>query len=271
MGILDDRAFLSRQITGRWRFVPYLVIGLMGVAVVLLVNCNGELKRANDIADANTRAALDTTRTSLRDSILARTRLASQREIERDSLGEALQLALGDRRATLRTLSRTRISFDSLQEVGRVPDIDTVLVTPAGDSLRTAVFAHEGPPIEGEQVVTVASQGGPIELESHLAVTPFTLTYGIACADHDAVVSWDTPQWVNADFVEGVVDPQICNPKRDGFVVSLAKPTLGKAIWMGAGAVICYFACPRSEATSTIIINDQRNPMLNLGFVRITF
>ena len=238
-------------------------------AVLLLMQCTGDLRRERDIAAANTRAALDTTRTVLLDSVAAKTRLATQREVERDSVSRALDRALDDRGAVLRSLQRVSVAFDSLVNIDRTPDIDTVLVTPAGDSLRTAVYTYEGPPIEGEQVLTVAPRGGAIELETHLNVSPFTMTYGVACADKDAVVTFDSPEWVKATLDEGVVDPRVCNPPAPALALTLFKPDIGKALWGVVSFGLGYYLGSKSTASAEVIfVTPQRAPQLALLNIR---
>ena len=193
----------------------------------------GDLQRELTLAEANTRAALDTTRVSAADSVTAATRLANQASIENDSLSGALAAALADRGATLRTLQRTRVRIDSLVALGQTATTDTIIVT-ATDTVRVASFELEGPPISGAQTVRV---GPAITLDSRLVVTPFTVSYGVACAGSDAVFSWDTPDWVSTTFESGAVDPLVCNPLPRASMFSIST---GKSFWLVAGGLLGY-------------------------------
>ena len=194
---------------------------------------SGELRRDLTIAEANTRAALDTTRTTLTDSLAAATRLAEQSSVQADSLSGALADALQDRSAALRSLQRTRIRFDSVVALAQTPTVDTIVVT-ENDTIRVASFPLGGPPIEGVQTVRV---GAMILLDSRLNVSPFSITYGVACSGSDAVFAWETPPWVRTSFESGTIDPLVCNPAPRA---SLLTVNAGKTIWLVAGGLLGY-------------------------------
>jgi len=200
------------------------------IAGVSIVRAEG-YKRGARIAEANERAALDTTRITLIDSVAAATRLAVQARIIPDSVSDALAEALSDRDAALVAIQRSTIAFDSLVKVGQRPTVEVIEIEPeTGDSIRVATFEHEGPPIEGEQTVRV---GPEITLDSRLRVSPFTVGFGLACADRAPVFTWDTPEWVHATFQSGTVDPVVCDPPSPG----LFSIDVGSGLWFGAGVV----------------------------------
>lgn len=194
---------------------------------------SGELQRELTIAEANERAALDTTRFTLTDSVAAATRLAEQAAIETDSLSGALAAALEDRSAALVTLQRTRVQIDSLVALAQTPTTDTVIVTQA-DTVRVATFELRGPPISGTQTVRA---GALILLDSRLKVSPFSVTYGVACSGSDAVFTWDTPRWITTSFQGGKVDPRVCNPPPARSLFSIST---GKSLWLVAGGLLGY-------------------------------
>lgn len=197
------------------RALPWLLASLLLGSTVGFAWQSANRGRELRISEANTRAALDTTRLHLVDSVAAKTRLVQQHEISDEILGEALRIALAERDAEAVAHARLRVSFDSLRVVAQAPDTDTVIIDERGDSVRTATFTHTGPPIEGTQIVTVPPTR-PITLTSRLAVSPFAASYSVGCAGPDAVVSWSVPEWVRADFDDGRVDPMVCNPLQPG-------------------------------------------------------
>jgi hypothetical protein len=186
--------------------------------------------RARRVAEANERAALDTTRVHLVDSVASYSRLVQQRQIDIEILDDALQVALNDRNAEARAAATLQISLDSVTLVAQTPVTDTVEIV-GSDTTRVATFELQGPPIQGQQVVRVTDA---ITLDSRLLVTPFTFAYAVGCADSEAVVSWSVPEWVNASFGTGQVDPVVCNPLQPG----LFRIDAGTGLAFGLGAAI---------------------------------
>lgn len=211
-----------------------LIVFLIGTTSGFAYAWRGE-SRARRVAEANERAALDTTRMHLVDSLAAYSRLVEQRSIDIENLDAALQVAIRERDAEAVAFNRLQFRFDSLVTVGQTPVTDTVFVDPQGDSIRQAEFTQIGPPIEGSQTVQVGPRrlGNPITLDSRLRVSPFAASYSLGCAESDAVVSWSVPDWVNASFEAGLVDPAICTPLQPG----LLHIDAGDGLAFGLGAL----------------------------------
>lgn len=194
-----------------------------------------ETRREAEVAEQNLRAAFDSTMAVFREQVRSSTRLAVQSRIEAEDATEAMREALEERDASLVALQTLEVQFDSLEREAQTPEIDTVFVE-NGDTVRVATFALEGPPIEGEQIVRVNRD---ITLDSRLRVSPFSLGYGIACSGSAPVFTWDTPEWVQARFVEGTVDPSVCYQEPSS---ALFEISTGKSIWLllgfGAGLAL---------------------------------
>lgn len=221
-----------------------IVVVILGIGLAATVALANGWRRERDIAEANERAALDTTRIHLVDSLRASSRLVEQREIDIENLDAALQVALRDRDADAVTLTRLQFSFDSVVVVAQTPDTDTVFVDLQGDTIREASFAHAGPPIEGTSTVRVGPRRA-ITLDSRLTVSPFAATYSLGCARSDAVVSWSVPDWVNASFEAGLVDPAVCNPLQPGlFHIDVGD---GLAFGLGAASTLLVTWLSRSK------------------------
>ena len=213
-----------RSVVDYW----YIVVILVLVASLgLQARRAGHWRTQAQVAEANERAALDTTRTYLADTVAAYSRLALQREADMDSLGAAHREALDDLGATLRALQNAEVRIDSLVVVAATPVTDTIVVE-GGEEVRVATFTMEGPPISGQQDVRVSSQ---ITLDSRLSVSPFSIGYSMACADNAPLMTWQTPAWVQVSLDEGSVDPLICNPPQR----SLLTWGTDRMLWGGAG------------------------------------
>ncbi len=221
-----------------------ILILILLVVTGLSVRGMSAARRDLAVAEANERAALDTTRTHLRDSVAASTRLAVQAAIIPDSVSDALAEALQDRDANLVAFQRSEIAFDSVVALGQVAAVDTVFVE-GEDTIRVVTFELEGPPIRGEQVVKltpgtpVPGQARPLSvtLDSRLVVSPFSITYGIACQNNDPVFAWKTPDWVTATFAGGTVEPDVCYTPPPTPILSIS---VGKSVWLAAGVAVGY-------------------------------
>ena len=117
--------------------------------------------------------------------------------------------------------------------IGQTATTDTIIVTET-DTVRVAAFELQGPPISGVQTVR---SGPQITLDSRLVVSPFSISYGVACSGADAVFSWETPDWVSTTFESGTVDPLVCNPVPQRNLFSFSP---GKSIWLVAGGILGY-------------------------------
>lgn len=213
------------------------VAGLVGaVLVILLATFYFKAIREKRIAEANERAALDTTRIHLVGELRAASLLVQQEDIKLQELQGALEAGLRDRRAVAKVVQGMRVIIDSLSREHQRPDSETRV-----DGTRIAMFNQQGPPIEGRQVVTVTPN--TIDLSSQLRVTPFSIRYGLGCDNHHtAVAVFETPNWVRTEFQRGRVDPGVCNPKNWTLGVSVLTPSLGKVLYLlfglGIGRVL---------------------------------
>lgn len=206
--------------------LPWILFVLTFFTLGFVAQQQREAAREAQISANNLQAALDHTRRVLGDQATAATRLAAQRTIERDELGELLDEALEQRDASVVALQEMEFSFDSLTRVRQTPVVDTVVVE-GSDTVRVATFTQEGPPIAGVQTVRV---GLGITLDSRLAVSPFTIRVGVACSGTAPVFSWEAPNWVDATYRTGAVAPEVCYPQSGG---SLFEISTGKSIWAG--------------------------------------
>lgn len=217
------------------KFVPWVLIVLLLGAVGFTTNKLVASQRALEVADQNKAAAVDSTQRIFLAQVEASTRLATQSQIESEESTEAMFEALRQRNAALVALNRTRIQMDSLVSLRQEPRTDTVFVE-NGDTVRVVSFPLVGPPIEGEQLVRL---GPSITLDSRLRVTPFSISYGVACAGTAPVFTWDTPGWITADFDRGTVDPSVCfTPAPSLFEINTPKVIwliLGLGLGLGVG------------------------------------
>lgn len=211
--------------------LPWILVVLIAtISTVVLSYLLGSALREKRIAESNEKAALDTTRVSLVGDLRAASRLQEQTEIKVRNLQGALAASLRDRKADARVITGLLIRVDSLNN-------KLAAGTDFTDStgVRVATFEHTGPPIEGRQIVFAPPPPHVILLESHLAVTPFSVRYGLGCdKNRTPVAVFETPPWVQTSFERGQVDPGICNPRVSFFSLNL-RPTLGNLIYGGVG------------------------------------
>lgn len=209
-----------------------LALVLAGATVATQSYLLAQSRRNLQVARDNLAAAHDTTRTHLVDSVRSYSRLALQNEDVADSLSEALAAALSARDSDAATVQSLRVEVASLRVQSQAASTDTVFVE-SGDTVREASFVHEGPGIEGRQLVRV---GREVVLTSDLFVTPFTISTAVGCDDETPVFAWDSPDWVTASFERGVVSPDVCRPQQ---VTPILSFTPGRGVWalfaLGAG------------------------------------
>lgn len=219
------------------KYVPWVLIVLLLGAVGFTTNKLVASNRALEVADQNMNAAVDSTQRVLMAQIEASTRLATQSQLEAGESSDAMFEALRQRNAALVAMNRFRIQVDSVVALRQEPRTDTIFVE-NGDTVRVATFPLTGPPIEGEQVVRV---GPRITLDSRLRVSPFSISYGIACAGTAPVFTWDTPDWLTAEFDRGTVDPSVCyTPAPSLFEINTSKVIwliLGLGLGLGVGSL----------------------------------
>jgi hypothetical protein len=209
------------------KYIPWVLLILMFFITGFTVRSLQGSKRDLEVSLQNEKAAADETQRVLRDQIAASTRLAVQARIDASDATVAMQEALDERDASLVVVQQLEVQVGRLERLAQVPRTDTVFVE-NGDTVRVATFVQEGPPIEGEQTVRVSQA---ITLDSHLRVSPFSLGFGVGCAGTAPVFTWDTPDWVDATFQRGTVDPSVCyTPSTSLFEIST-----GKTLWLGVG------------------------------------
>ena len=198
-------------------------------------------ERARVIAENNERAARDITRKVVVDQSQAISRLQEQATINAKSLDAALQRMIHDRDATTKAVTGIQVAIDSIETNNQRP---TTVATVNGTN--KATFTHTGPPIEGHQEVTVDSTGKNISLDSHLRVTPFTVTYALGCDKrHAPVASFQSPSWVQTSFTQGTVDPGVCNPPKTPLWSFNLRPTVGNFIYAAAGGLLAWTLKPK--------------------------
>lgn len=223
---------------GKW-WIPWVLLAVFAGTTLLLGSLYIDANRGKRIAESNEKAALDTTRISIRGEWQAASRLLVQKDIKIRELGNALEVALRGRRSDARALVALRVQMDSVIRIGQLPDSERQ--DTAG--VWYASFSMTGPPIEGEQVVTwPANHVNPAQLTSRLHILPFDMRIGMGCdPDHTPVTAVESPQWVPVTFQRGTVDPRMCNPGHTFFSLSLA-PDVGKVAYGLAGLLIGLLA-----------------------------
>ncbi len=236
--------------------IPWIVVAAVtlfaGATCSRLAGAGREL----NVADANRRAALDTTRRSLVGAFQGVTRLLEQRTIERDGLGDALDLsedanaalarAIADRAVDyVAVIQAMHVGFDSVRTENARLNADLLTRSRSGDAFRIVAIDIEGPPISGDVDVSIpADTTQPAEVEFvSLVVEPFELTYALGCADHDAVVALGAPAWISLQVRAGRVDPDVCNPPPPARpFIDIFKLSPSNVVWGITGAVLGWVA-----------------------------
>ena len=184
-------------------------------------------ERDRDVAEANHRAALDTTRQFVVGETRALNRLVTQGQIKVDSLAgilgttkdsiTALQLALKDREIDrLMAVQALDFQLDALREENVSLNNDVMTLTREGAVERVVALDIQSEHIRGDVDISIpADPTDSVDVEFvDLAFDPFTVIYALSCSGTDAVVAAQAPDWVNMTLREDAsqVDPNICNP-----------------------------------------------------------
>ncbi len=239
--------------------LPWLVVAAVTLFAAATCSRLASVARDYDVADANRRAALDTTRRHLVGENQGLSRLAEQRSIDVDELGAALgrsgdsvaalEAALEDRDVEhLAAVQVLEVAFDSVSRENTALNADLLTRSRSGDAYRIVAIDIEGPPISGDVDVSVpADTTRPAEVEFvRLVVDPFEIVYALGCADHDAVVAVDAPAHVTVGLVPGRVDPNVCNPPpRRRPLLDVFRLSPSNVVWGIAGAVLARLALGR--------------------------
>lgn len=245
------------QVLGR--IAPWVV--LAAVTGFAGATCSRLDRVARDyvLADANRRAALDTTRRSLVGENQGLTRLAAQQSIDIGELDAvlgrsgdsiaALERALEDRDVDhLAAVQVLEVAFDSVSMENAELNADLTTRSRSGDVFRIVAIDIKGPPISGDVDISVpADTTRPVEIEFvRLVVDPFDLIYALGCADHDAVVAVGAPAHVKIRMVPGAVDPNVCNPPpRRRPLIDIFRFSPSNVTWGVAGVVLAWLAFGR--------------------------
>lgn len=232
-----------------------IVLGLvLGGLVLFAAGTCSRLANAGrdlDVAQANERAAVDTTRRHLVGENQGLSRLAEQRKINFDELAAvlgdsigALEQAFDDRHVRdVALLQELWVAFDSVTRDNASLNADLLTVSRSGAVFRIVAIDIEGPPISGDVDISVpADTTQPAEVEFvSLVVEPFELIYGLGCAGHDAVVAVQAPDHIQLELKTGRVDPDVCNPPppRQWFG-DIFKLSPSNVLWAGLGGAIAW-------------------------------
>ena len=232
--------------------VPWLVVAAVTLFAAATCGRLDRIARDRDVADANRRAALDTTRRHLVGEKQGLSRLVEQRAIDLRELGAALgrsgdsiaalERALEDRDVEhVAAVQVLQVAFDSVSRENAELNADLSTRSRSGDAYRVVAIDIEGPPISGDVDVSVpADMTRPAEVEFvRLVVEPFDLVYALGCAGHDAVVAVDAPAHITLGLVPGRVDPDVCNPPpRRRPLLDVFRLSPSNIAWGVAGAVL---------------------------------
>ena len=238
------------------QILPWLVVAAVTLFAGLTCHRLETVARNYVVADANRRAALDTTRVHLVGENQGLSRLVEQASIDVDELGvalgrsedanAALARAIEDREVEhVAAVQALELAFDSVSRENAVLNADILTRSRSGDAFRVVAIDIEGPPISGDVDVSIpADTTRPAEVEFvRLVVEPFELTYALGCAGPDAVVAVGAPAWISLLLRPGRVDPDVCNPppRRRPFV-DIFRLSPSNVVWGVAGAVLGWVA-----------------------------
>lgn len=221
----------------KW-IILFLVLATAGslIAASIAIRHAADADRQVELMKVNADALRDTVRTFRDDSTATATLMATQAQLNADSVANllgSLRAAVDDRDEALSSLSVMRTEFARLREEF-VSHTVTVPDEPTEPGEARADFDVQGPPVEGT-VSVVYRPTAPWSLFTDLSVSPFTQVYTIGCDDlHRAVVNVTTPEWVRVNLERGIVPDDYCLPR--------TRPLFGfsfdKAVWGAAGAVL---------------------------------
>lgn len=215
-----------------------------GAAATLYAIQAADAQRQVEIAEANLDALGDTIQRYISDSTQTATLMATQADVNGDSITgllASLSGAVAGRDQTLRALSTLRVEFSTLQGEFESVDVEVHEADPDEPDVpatEEATFEVGGPPIQGSLSVLYRPTL-PWTLTTNLTVSPFNQTYSVGCDDvRRAIVNITTPDWVTTTPQRGVIAPDVCNPVQPRPVLSFS---MGKSIWGVAGGVIGWF------------------------------
>ena len=225
------------------KWIPWVIVALLAIGTVVSITLMRQARYDQRVAEANQRALTAEvqewqSQANVADSLrtVARSMFQLQQEIDRDSIAKlesALGAAVRSQRQTVRALQEARVELDRVV-ASTTSTVDVVGVTsPEGREENLYVHQMDGPPIEGEIVVTVPRDTTiATEWEVRLGVTPFTLTYALGCTPAgDATATFQSPPWVSVTPAQGSVDPLVCQGPR---------PTLGDGIQFTVGNALVW-------------------------------
>ena len=184
-----------------WQGLAFLAVA--AAAALYVGNLKGQIASLNREADGyaleitNQAAVADTQRTIYLDSLTAVTRAVEQVAIERDSLAEALDLAL---------VARTEV----LAVVDTAAGVDTS-TTPEGTPLAWHIY---------DQPFTIDLSVKDRALEYQIALDPIPLILEVGCTSgptgriREARVVVIGPSWASLTLQELRQVPGVCNPSR---------------------------------------------------------
>lgn len=212
-----------------------------GAAATVYAMQAADAQRQVEIAEANIDAMGDTIQRYVSDSTQTATLMATQADVNGDSITgllASLSGAVSGRSQTLRALSTLRLEFSALQGEFESVDVEVHEADPdEPDEPATAeaTFEVEGPPIQGSLSVLYRPTL-PWTLRTNLTVSPFNQTYSVGCDQlNRAIVNITTPEWVTTTPERGVIAPDVCNPVQPRPVLSFS---MGKSVWGIAGGVV---------------------------------
>lgn len=231
------------------KILPWLVVAAVTLFAGATCYRLDGIDRKKNVAEANARQALDTTRVYLVGENQGLSRLVQQTAIAVDALGAALEVAFADREVEhVAAVQALTFAFDSVSRENADLNADLLTRSRSGAAFRVVAIDITGPPISGDVDISVpADTTQPAEVEFvRLIVEPFDLTYALGCADHDAVVAVDAPAWIRLGLVPGRVDPNVCNPppprRPFGDIFRLSPSNL---VWGGGMAVLVWMLLGR--------------------------
>lgn len=234
------------------QLIPWILAGVGILFAAGTCTRLANVERDRDVAQANQRAALDTTRRHLVGENQGLSRLVRQDEIEIDELGALLGKA-GDSIAGLEKAFEDRhvrdvallqelwVAFDSVTRDNASLNADVLARSRSGAAFRVVAIDIEGPPISGDVDISVpADTTQPAEVEFvSLVVAPFDLVYGLGCSGHDAVVVAQAPAHISLELRPGQVDPDVCNPPAPRqWLGDVFRLSPSNVVWAGLGAVV---------------------------------
>jgi hypothetical protein len=218
--------------------IVFFVLLAITIAQGLALYLNRRALWKERIDAANSKAALDRTRTHIvADGIVAE-RLMQQMRVQ-------LSDALRQKGQTDQALVRVQLERDKLiaqvpallaiDTTDGVPGLELHGVFDARDSL--GVYIGQRTSVRG--VMSIIPEPSALT-RFEVYVEPVTLDVAVSCRDHDAVAQVSGPRWARIDLSRVEAKQEICNPKPPSWrPLSLQAPSLPwAAALVGAGFVL---------------------------------